>query len=54
MLTHKQQPPNTDRFKLIKSGANKITKDGYSSLKYRRIDISPKRLYTWILVDLQT
>jgi hypothetical protein len=26
--------------------------DGYNSLKYKRVKIELRRLYTWILVDL--
>ena len=52
MLKHGHQSANPDRFKYLYSGAKRITDDGYNSLKYERIDLVLKRLYTWILVDL--
>ena len=43
---------NPDRFKYLYSGAKRMDKDGYNSLKYKPVSIELKRLYTWILVDL--
>ncbi len=34
------------------SGAKRMSNDGYNSLKYKRVKLELKRLYTWILVDL--
>jgi hypothetical protein len=52
MLKHTKDKANPDRFKYLYSGAKRIDKDGYNSLKYKRQDLVLKRLYTWILVDL--
>lgn len=40
------------RFKYLYSGAKRMSNDGYNSLKYKRVKIELRRLYTWILVDL--
>jgi len=52
MLKHGKEKANPERFKFLYSGAKRIAKDGYNSLKYRRVDLVLKKLYTWILVDL--
>ena len=54
MLKHDKAPANPDRFKYLDTSGKRraITDDGYDSLRYRRVDIALKRLYTWILVDL--
>ena len=52
MLKHNKDKANPDRFKYLYSGAKRIDKDGYNSLKYKLVKIVPKRLFTWILVDL--
>ena len=52
MLKHNKDKANPERFKYLYSGAKRMTKDGYNSLKYKRVDLLLKRLYTWILVDL--
>ncbi|XP_059089205.1 beta-1,4-N-acetylgalactosaminyltransferase bre-4-like isoform X1 [Tigriopus californicus] len=52
MLRHSKDKANPERFKYLYSGAKRMSKDGYNSLKYKRIDLLLKRLYTWILVDL--
>lgn len=52
MLKHAKDKANPDRFKFLYSGAKRMDKDGYNSLKYKRVDLLLKRLYTWILVDL--
>eukprot|EP00095_Tigriopus_kingsejongensis_P011727 maker-scaffold213_size254208-snap-gene-1.27 protein:Tk11727 transcript:maker-scaffold213_size254208-snap-gene-1.27-mRNA-1 annotation:"beta- -n-acetylgalactosaminyltransferase bre-4" len=52
MLRHSKDKANPERFKFLYSGAKRMAKDGYNSLKYKRNDILFKRLYTWILVDL--
>ena len=52
MLKHNKDKANPDRFKYLYSGAKRIDKDGYNSLKYKPVKIVPKRLFTWILVDL--
>jgi len=52
MLKHGKEKANPERFKYLYSGAKRMFKDGYNSLKYRRVDLQLKRLYTWVLVDL--
>ena len=52
MLKHGHDSANPDRFKYLYSGGKRIMDDGYNTLKYRRVDIVLKRLYTWVLVDL--
>eukprot|EP00088_Acartia_fossae_P012557 TRINITY_DN16472_c0_g1_i10.p1 TRINITY_DN16472_c0_g1~~TRINITY_DN16472_c0_g1_i10.p1 ORF type:complete len:367 (-),score=51.58 TRINITY_DN16472_c0_g1_i10:446-1546(-) len=52
MLKHGAEKANPERFKYLYSGAKRISKDGYNSLKYRKIELELKRLYTWILVEL--
>ena len=52
MLKHSKDKANPERFRYLYSGAKRMAKDGYNSLKYRRVDLLLKRLYTWILVDL--
>jgi hypothetical protein len=47
-----QGKANPDRFRNLYSGAKRMTRDGYNSLKYKRINMVLKKLYTWILVDL--
>jgi hypothetical protein len=52
MLKHGKEKANPERFKYLYSGAKRMAKDGYNSLKYRKVDFQLKPLYTWILVDL--
>lgn len=52
MLKHGKEKANPERFKYLYSGAKRMAKDGYNSLKYRKVDFQLKKLYTWILVDL--
>ena len=52
MLKHGKEKANPERFKYLYSGAKRIAKDGYNSLKYRKVDFVLKKLYTWVLVDL--
>ena len=52
MLKHSKTKANPERFKYLYNGAKRIGKDGYNSLRYKRVDIKKKKLYTWVLVDL--
>jgi len=52
MLKHGKEKANPERFKYLYSGAKRMARDGYNSLKYRKVDFLLKKLYTWILVDL--
>ena len=58
MLGHKSYPSNLDRWELLSGFKNRMETDGYSnisdgSVKYERVNIAFKPLYTWILVDLK-
>ena len=53
MLGHKSYPSNLDRWELLSGFKNRMETDGYNSVKYERVNIAFKPLYTWILVDLK-
>ena len=58
MLGHTRYPSNPDRWELLSGFKNRMETDGYSnisdgSVKYERVNIASKPLYTWILVDLK-
>lgn len=52
MMKHGHDKANPERFKYLYSGAKRMSKDGFNSLQYKRVDFKLTRLYTWILVDL--
>ena len=52
MLKHGKEKANPERFKYLYSGAKRMNRDGLNSLKYTKVDLVLKKLYTWILVDL--
>jgi len=52
MLKHGKEKANPERFKYLYSGAKRMNRDGLNSLKYNKVDLVLKKLYTWILVDL--
>ena len=52
MLKHAKDKANPERFKYLYSGAKRMGKDGYNSLKYKKVKLELKPLYTWVLVDL--
>lgn len=52
MLKHGKEKANPERFKYLYSGAKRVNRDGLNSLKYNKVDLVLKKLYTWILVDL--
>lgn len=52
MLPHVQATPNPDRHKLLRQGLRHFKDNGLNSLKYRRLRIELRPLYTYILVDL--
>ena len=52
MLKHGKEKANPERFKYLYSGAKRVGRDGLNSLKYNKVDLQLKKLYTWILVDL--
>ena len=52
MLSHQQASANPERLDLIKNGSERYSTDGLNSLKYKRLDIQLKPLYTHITVEL--
>lgn len=52
MLPHPPEPKNPDRFTMLKTGVDKISEDGLSSLNYQVINSTDKPLYTHIVVDV--
>jgi len=53
MLTHKKARPNPNRFRVLRNGDKRSKKDGLSNLKYKRLDLQLRPLYTHILVDIK-
>lgn len=52
-LSHQKAKPNPDRKRLLlKQKLIEYKSDGLSSLKYRRLDLQLKSLYTHVLVDI--
>ncbi|XP_047737449.1 beta-1,4-N-acetylgalactosaminyltransferase bre-4-like [Hyalella azteca] len=52
MIRHEKEKPNPHRVETLRSGQNSYTSDGLNSLQYRVLDVQPRRLYTWIYVEL--
>lgn len=52
-LAHVKSKPSEQRMQLLNKWSSRVTTDGLNSLKYKRMDIQFKKLYTWILADLQ-
>lgn len=52
MLTHKKDNPNPDRYKKLYKGRIRYKTDGLNSLTYKRLDLILKKLYTWVLVEI--
>ncbi len=52
MLAHDKDSANPERFKFLYSGAKRMERDGFNSLKYRRVKLELRGLYTWVLVEL--
>lgn len=53
MLKHKKDDPNPDRYNKLYKGKYRYKKDGLNNLKYSRIDLVLKKLYTWVLVEVE-
>ncbi|KAA0200542.1 hypothetical protein HAZT_HAZT008046 [Hyalella azteca] len=52
MIKHEKEKPNPHRFEMVRSGQGRFTSDGLNSVQYRVLDVQPRRLYTWIYVEL--
>ncbi|XP_048240028.1 beta-1,4-N-acetylgalactosaminyltransferase bre-4-like [Haliotis rufescens] len=52
MLSHAKDEPNPQRHKLLKGSESRYKTDGLNSLKYAVLRIELRKLYTWILVDI--
>ncbi|XP_035226531.1 beta-1,4-N-acetylgalactosaminyltransferase bre-4-like [Stegodyphus dumicola] len=53
MLKHKKDEPNPDRYNKLYKGKYRFKKDGLSNLQYKLIDVVLKKLYTWVLVEIE-
>jgi hypothetical protein len=52
-LSHKKASPNPDRMQVIKEGSSRFKTDGLVDLRYKRLYLQFKPLYTHVLVDIQ-
>lgn len=52
MLGHEPDTPNPNRQKLFKEATRRVHKDGLKQLKYRRLKLEFKPLFTHILVEV--
>jgi hypothetical protein len=55
-LVHQKAAPSKDRIRLLDEGPKRMRSadgDGLTNLKYNRIDLRLKLLYTHVLVDIQ-
>ncbi|CAN7938022.1 unnamed protein product, partial [Ixodes hexagonus] len=53
MLQHEKDEPNPARFKLLSTAKLRYKTDGLNSVKYKKLRLVQKKLYTWILADLK-
>lgn len=53
MLKHKKDVPNPDRYNKLYKGRHRFKTDGLSNLKYKRLEVVLKKLYTWVLVAIE-
>ena len=53
MLSHQRATPNPERKQVLKDGWNRFKTDGLNNLKYKRIELKLKPLYTHVVVDIQ-
>ena len=53
MLSHKKAKPNPNRYRIMRNGAKRSKYDGLSNLKYRRLDLQLRSLFTDIIVDIR-
>ncbi|KAK3600505.1 hypothetical protein CHS0354_007886 [Potamilus streckersoni] len=51
MLDHVKDKENPKRFRLLKESKQRWQHDGLNSLKYQRLKLEFRKLYTWVFVD---
>ncbi|KAL3881585.1 hypothetical protein ACJMK2_028006 [Sinanodonta woodiana] len=51
MLDHVKDKENPKRFRLLKESKERWQRDGLNSLKYQRLKLEFRKLYTWVFVD---
>lgn len=52
-LSHRKATPNPDRMLVLKKGWTNFKTDGLVDLRYTRLELKLKPLYTHIVVDIQ-
>ena len=52
-LVHVKAKPNPNRMKVMEQVSKKFKTDGLIDLKYKRLDLQLKPLYTHIIVDIE-
>ena len=52
-LVHEKAKPNPNRMKVMEQVSKKFKTDGLIDLKYKRLDLQLKPLYTHIIVDIE-
>ena len=53
MFDHLVAKPNPDRMRLFDQGIRRLKSDGLNDLRYRRLSIKFKPLYTHVIVDVE-
>lgn len=54
MIVHAKEPASGNRHELLKTGKLRYRNDGLNSLKYERIRMEFRQLYTWYLVNFHS
>ncbi len=52
-LSHRKAPGNPDRMRVLKEGWARFKIDGLVDLRYKRLNVQFKPLYTHVVVDIQ-
>jgi hypothetical protein len=52
-LSHPKAKPNPDRLRLLEEGIVRYKSDGLSNLRYKRLGLQRKLLYTHVWVDIR-
>lgn len=53
MLSHKEADKNPQRFAILSAAGKRLATDGLTDLKYDRLDLQRKPLYTLVKVDIK-